>query len=311
MVLGVCRRLLGNEQDAEDSFQATFLVLARKAESVSWQDDIGNWLYTVACRIARKLRSSGRRRDRVSPPDLPDLPGSPDPDSDLDRQELRSVLDEELGRLPEKYRVPIVLCYLEGKSYGEAARLLGWAEGTVSGRLARARDLLRGRLARRGLAPTGAALAAVLVAGPAVPAALAAATARSALAFATVPAVPSGAVSPHIVELAEGALRSMTLTKAKIAVALLLMACLAGTGIGVLATQPPRTATPRRANHRRRSRRDLTGQHDRLCPRPGRADGRPTPLPAPYRSRCTTTDPVFQRPTTSRTRERSLPCSPR
>jgi RNA polymerase sigma factor (sigma-70 family) len=229
MVLGVCRRLLYREQDAEDAFQATFLVLTRRADSVRWQDDIANWLYTVACRVARKLRSGLTRRRETAPPS--ELVGAePAPSADLDRQELRSILDEEVGRLPEKYRAPVVLCYLEGKSYGEAARLLGWAEGTVSGRLARARDVLRGRLMRRGLAPTGAALIAVL-APEVVSASLAAATTLAAQSFAS----GHAAVAPRSAELAEGVLRTMTYTKIKMTVVLLLAVGLVGTGVGVLA----------------------------------------------------------------------------
>ena len=240
MVLGVCRRLLAQEQDAEDAFQATFLVLARRADSVRWQDDIANWLYTVAGRVARKLRSgTARRRESALPP--PDVPADgTTPSPDLDQRELRAVLDEEVGRLPEKYRAPLVLCYLEGKSYGEAARLLGWAEGTVSGRLARARDVLRGRLARRGLAPAGAVLLAVLAPGVVSPA-LAAASARAARSFV---AGPAETVSPRIAGLAEGVLRSMTFTKAKTVAVLLLAVCLVGTGIGVLAHQKGREGKP-------------------------------------------------------------------
>ena len=250
MVLGVCRRLLGREQDAEDAFQATFLVLARRAGSVRWQDDIANWLYTVALRVARKARVTMVRRREAAPPSERAAEGSL-PSADLDRRELRTVLDEEVARLPEKYRAPVVLCYLEGKSYGEAARLLGWAEGTVSGRLARARDLLRGRLARRGLAPTGAALVAVLAPG-ALPASLAAATTLAALSFAA----GGSAAAPHSAGLAEGVLRTMYLAKWKVAAGVLLAVCLVGAGVGVLArptrpdgepqhprdSKPPRTA---------------------------------------------------------------------
>jgi RNA polymerase sigma factor (sigma-70 family) len=240
MVLGVCRRLLFREQDAEDAFQATFLVLARRADSVRWQDDIGNWLYTVTSRVARKLRSGLTRRRETAPPS--ELAGAePAPSSDLDRQELRSILDEEVGRLPEKYRAPLVLCYLEGKSYGEAARLLGWAEGTVSGRLARARDVLRGRLMRRGLAPTGAALIAVL-APEAVSASLAKATTLAAVSFAT----SHAAVVPRSVELAEGVLRTMTRTKMKTTFSLLLAVCLVGTGVGVLANHTRPDGDPKK-----------------------------------------------------------------
>jgi RNA polymerase sigma factor (sigma-70 family) len=140
LVWGVCRRLLRQQQDAEDAFQATFLVLARKAGSVPWREDAANWLYAVALRAARKVRARADRQRRLegevamTPPI--DAPEGPD-------AETSAVLTEEVGRLPDKYRRPVVLCYLQGKSYGEAAQLLGWPEGTVSGRLARARELLR------------------------------------------------------------------------------------------------------------------------------------------------------------------------
>jgi RNA polymerase sigma factor (sigma-70 family) len=153
LVLSVCRRVLGAEQDAEDAFQATFLVLARKAGSIANPDLLGNWLYGVAARIARKARAAQRKRQLREKP-VRYLPPLPAPDAPAD-DELGSVLREELGRLPEKYRAPVGLCYLEGKTNEEAANLLRWPTGTVKGRLARARDLLRGRLIGRGFGAAG------------------------------------------------------------------------------------------------------------------------------------------------------------
>jgi RNA polymerase sigma factor (sigma-70 family) len=148
MVLGVCRRLLGPGPDADDAFQATFLVLVRKGATLRRPGLVANWLYGVALRVARKARALGRRRrDREEP--MIDLPARA---ADLADHELRYVLDIELDRLPEKYRAPIVLCHLEGHTLDEAARMLGWPKGTVAGRLSRGRDQLRGRLARRGVA---------------------------------------------------------------------------------------------------------------------------------------------------------------
>jgi RNA polymerase sigma-70 factor (ECF subfamily) len=157
-VLGVCRRVLGNDHDAEEVFQATFLTLARKADAIPWQDSIRHWLLAVARRLA--LRASAQRRrcrecpsSGAGPGDLPE-PCAPhsDPLVALAQRELRLVLDEELGRLPEKYRAPVVLCYLEGKTNEQAAGELGWPAGSMSRRLARARALLHDRLTRRGVA---------------------------------------------------------------------------------------------------------------------------------------------------------------
>src|SRR5262249_41584269 len=150
-VLGVCRRVLGNEADAEDVFQATFLILARKAGVVPWQESVRHWLRDVARRLALQARCPPqRRRTAGEVPEQCDPHG--DPLAEVARRELRLVLDEELGQLPEKYRAPVVLCYLEGKTNEQAAGELGWPAGSMSRRLARARALLRDRLSRRGLA---------------------------------------------------------------------------------------------------------------------------------------------------------------
>jgi RNA polymerase sigma factor (sigma-70 family) len=152
MVLGICRRMLGASPEAEDAFQATFLVLVRRARDLGPRDAIGPWLYGVATRVAARARTqmARHRRYRENPPGfaIPDRSGSTiDPD-------LVEILDQELSRLPGKYRSPLVLCYLEGRTHEEAARDLQWPLGTVKGRLARARELLRTRLARRGFAPS-------------------------------------------------------------------------------------------------------------------------------------------------------------
>ena len=156
-VLGVSRRVLGNDHDAEDVFQATFLTLARKAAVIAWQESVGHWLRAVALRLALQARGAAeRRRGREGPGPGDELPEPCDPQGDplveVARRELRLVIDEELRRLPEKYRVPVVLCYLEGKTNEQAAGEMGWPTGSMSRRLARARALLHERLARRGLA---------------------------------------------------------------------------------------------------------------------------------------------------------------
>src|SRR5262249_51426242 len=158
LVLGVCRQVLRHEQDAEDAFQATFLVLARKADSLRRQESLGAWLYRVAVNITRTAKANdARRRACERQPAIMSTRHSAEEAPPGDWQPL---LHEEVGRLPAKYRAPVVLCYLGGRTNEEAARQLGWPVGTVKGRLARARDLLRARLARRGLAPSAGGVAA-------------------------------------------------------------------------------------------------------------------------------------------------------
>jgi RNA polymerase sigma factor (sigma-70 family) len=171
LVSGVCRRVLGREQDVDDAFQATFLVLLRKAPSLNRPNLLGNWLYGVAYRIASKIRSAniGQRRREAPMVDL----AAPDANDDASWRDLRPVLDDELRRLPERYRRPIVLFYLEGKSAEEVATALGRPRGTVLSQLARARERLRIRLSRRNLALSVGVLAGLLErsasAGAAVP----------------------------------------------------------------------------------------------------------------------------------------------
>jgi len=160
MVSGVCRRVLGREQDVEDAFQATFLVLLRKAPSLSRPNLLGNWLYGVAYRISSKIRSANiRQRTREAP--MVDLP-APDANDGASWRDLRPVFDDELRRLPERYRRPIVLFYLEGKSAAEVAAALGLPRGTVLSQLARAREQLRIRISRRSLALSAGAFASLL-----------------------------------------------------------------------------------------------------------------------------------------------------
>jgi RNA polymerase sigma-70 factor (ECF subfamily) len=148
-VLGACRQILRNEHDAEDAFQATFLLLARKAADMPWRESVGGWLYAAAHRLSLNARAGVLRRHRREIPLGEDMQA--DPVKEIAQRELRWVLDDELDRLPEKYRAPVVLCYLEGMTNEEAARTLGWPAGSMSRRLERARGLLRRRLAGRGL----------------------------------------------------------------------------------------------------------------------------------------------------------------
>src|SRR4051794_13149717 len=126
MILGVCRRALDDPRDVEDAFQATFLVLVQKAGTVHVDDSVGRWLYGVARRVARRARVNAQRRRARESAQKADEPVMPPSDADAERAELLAALDDELGRLPEKYRAPLVLCYLEGFSHPEAARQLRW-----------------------------------------------------------------------------------------------------------------------------------------------------------------------------------------
>jgi RNA polymerase sigma factor (sigma-70 family) len=224
MVLGVCRRVLGNAADAEDAFQATFLVLVRKAHAVRPRELVGNWLHGVAYRTALRARSAAAQR-RAKERQVVPMPRQETPPDETWR-DVQPVLDRELNGLPEKYRVPIVLCDLEGKTRRQAARQLGWPEGTLSCRLARGRALLARRLARHGLNFSGAGLALGLAqeAAAAVPPALLTAVTRTALA---------GGAPAGVALLAEGVLKAMLWTRLKVGAALVLALGMAVGGTGV------------------------------------------------------------------------------
>ncbi len=151
MVLSVCRKTLRDDHLAEDAFQATFLLLAKKARTVRGRDTLGPWLHRVAFRVAvRSAKAETKRKAKeTSSPEVVEFAPSKSADDRL-AQEGRRLLHEEVAGLPEKYRAPVVLCYLQGQTHDEAAKALKWPIGSVKGRLARARDLLRDRLARRG-----------------------------------------------------------------------------------------------------------------------------------------------------------------
>jgi RNA polymerase sigma factor (sigma-70 family) len=242
MVLGVCRRVLHDWHEAEDVFQAAFLVLARRAGTLDRRGSVGPWLHTVALRLAWRAKTQADRWRRCSrkADDMDRATLDPEPAG----RELRSVLDEELERLPAKYRAPLVLCYLEGMTVDETAAHLGWPRGTVGGRLARAKDLMRRRLTRRGVTLGAAGLGAAPAhqAPPAVPAALAASTVQAALVFA-VGGVPTGTVATSGLLLAQGAIRTMMLHRLARTAAVLLLLGTTGAGVGVLGhqafTQPP------------------------------------------------------------------------
>jgi RNA polymerase sigma factor (sigma-70 family) len=220
LVLGVCQRVLNHEQDAEDAFQATFLVLARRAGSIQKQASLGSWLYGVSYRLALKVKAGAARR-RALERRVATMP-PPQPRDETAWSELRPALDLELSRLPEKYRAPLVLCYLEGKTHAEAAQVLGWPCGSMSKRLTRARELLRARLRERGVALSTGLLATLLTekARAAVPTALAESSSKAAVLVATGKAV-TGVVSTHVAALAEGVMRTMLTTKLKLGLLLL------------------------------------------------------------------------------------------
>jgi RNA polymerase sigma factor (sigma-70 family) len=230
MAWGVCRRILRNHHDAEDAFQATFLVLVRRAESIVPRETVANWLYGVAYRTALKARAAVARR-RVRERQVFDMPEPEAVPPEL-WHDLRPVLDEELSRLPDKYRVPVVLCDLEGRTRKEAARQLGWPEGTVAGRLARARQALAAALARRGVVLSGGALAATIAENAVTaPAVVLGSTVEAAKHVAA--GLAAGAVSTRVAVLTEGVLQTMLVSKHKTVLAVLLLTLL-GLGGGAL-----------------------------------------------------------------------------
>ena len=165
LVYGVCKRVLGNATDAEDAFQATFLVLVKKGAHLQQPGRLANWLYGVAFRTANHVRSKRAQRARVEK-EASAMPAKSDL-TDMNYEQLWNVLDEEINQLPPKYALPLVLCYLEGKTNAEAATQLGWPEGSMSRRLSRAKDMLRSRLSKRGMAMSVVLLAAAMFARPA------------------------------------------------------------------------------------------------------------------------------------------------
>ncbi len=230
MVHGVCRRVLDHAEDVEDAFQATFMVLVRKASSIRKRDSAASWLYGVALRVARRARAAlTRRRDheRRAAQQREIVT-----DVRADWGDVRPMLDDAVDRLPEKYRALVVLCYLEGKTYDEAAGLLGMAKGTISTRLTQARTLMRRHLRRRGLVLSVAVLGTFLEEN-AAPAAVPPRLPGRALEAARAAAGMGGAVSPQVVSLAKGTLRQLGTIK-PFAVAVLALLLAAG-AIGLFA----------------------------------------------------------------------------
>jgi RNA polymerase sigma factor (sigma-70 family) len=239
MVMSICRRALRHTHDAEDAFQAAFLVLARKAASIRHKDSLGSWLHGVAYHVATNLRRDLARRS-AHEESLCEA-GQADTAAEVIWREVRAAVDQELTRLPERFRAPLVLCYLDGRTRDEAARELGWGLGTLRGRLERGRELLRSRLGRRGLALAAPVLAAALserAAAAGIRPALTAATLRAATGRGAAGLAPARAGA-----LALGVLRTMSLAKLKV-MALVLLAAALTVGTAALAFYGVRARHP-------------------------------------------------------------------
>jgi RNA polymerase sigma factor (sigma-70 family) len=217
MVMRVCQRVLHNAHDAEDAFQATFIVLMRKAPAIGQRELLANWLYGVASKVAANARlQATRRQAHVKCAEPRQLEGAERPSSEASWQDIRPVLDEELNRLPAKYRAPVVLHYFEGKTVNETAEQLGWPVGTVQGRLPRAREMLRRRLARRGVGVSVGVLGVLLsqnVAPAAVPPVIASSTIQAVSLAAAGKVAAGGALSAST--LANATLKGMLWAKLK------------------------------------------------------------------------------------------------
>jgi RNA polymerase sigma factor (sigma-70 family) len=244
LVLGVCKRVLRHVHDCEDACQATFLILARRASSIRKHSSLSSWLHGVAYRVACNLqRTIARRHARERA--VRNLP--PASSTDFSWREVCVVLDQELHRLPEQFQAPLLLCYLEGKTRDEAAQELGWSLSTLRGRLERGRELLRGRLARRGLTLSGALFASLLTqnaSSAALPPALELSLVKGAMLAVAGQTPTTGIVSARVAALAAGVLKSMVLTKLKIVAVVALAACFLGLGTlsffgGSLTAQAP------------------------------------------------------------------------
>ncbi len=236
MVMGVCLRVARNHQDAEDAFQATFLVLVRKAASIATRELLANWLYGVAHNTALKAKAATVKR-QLREKQVKEMPEPAVAEQESWSDDLKALLDQELSRLPDKYRVPIVLCDLEGKTRKEAAKQLGCPEGSVSSRLSRARIMLAKRLARYGLAVSGGSLAVVLshkAASACVPTSVVSSTIKAATLFAAGQLVKTGVVSAKVAALTEGMLKSMLLSKLKTMMVVLMVLGMVAFGGGLL-----------------------------------------------------------------------------
>ncbi|HEV3261598.1 MAG TPA: sigma-70 family RNA polymerase sigma factor [Gemmataceae bacterium] len=274
MVLSLCQRLLHNAHDAEDVLQATFLTLARKAGSIRKRESLGSLLYKVAYRIA--LHAKARAAQTATGAGrMQDLPAAEAADEDI-WQEVRPLLDEAIQRLPEKYRIPIVLCYLQGKTNREAAAQIGCPIGTVCTRLARARELLRRQLARHGVTLSAALLGTVLsrhAVSAAASKPLVAVTVKAACLLAAGQTGAAGLISANVASLVQGASKAMFLTKLKITGVLLLAAGVVAAGAGVL-TQHARAGRQANDHQAAAAKAPATKEAARARAEPARDDNK-------------------------------------
>lgn len=235
MVWGVCRRVLQGHQDAEDAFQATFLVLVRKAVSITPREMVGNWLYGVAVQTAVRARSMNVKR-RTRERQVQAMPEPPAFEQDL-WSDLQPLLDQELSRLPDKYRMPVILCDLEGKTYLEAAQQIGCPAGTLAARLSRARTMLAKRLTRHGLAISSGTLAVLMserATSASVPILVVTSTIKAASLLTVGRLATANPISAKVALLTEGVLKSMLLTKLRIAMAVLIVMVMGTLGAGIV-----------------------------------------------------------------------------
>ncbi len=244
MVLGVCRRVLHDEHWAEDVCQATFLTLARNAGRIRKRNAVGSWLHGVALRLAHKARGQTTPPAKIASP--PAAMPSPDPLVEVSWREVRQILDEELGRLPERYRLPLIMCYLEGQSRDEAAAQLGWSPGKVKGLLERGREHLRTRLIRRGLtlSAAGTSLLADAALAVPIPPLLSATTRLAALRLVEGASRGVCGISATVYSLLEGGLPKIASKTMALVLALVLVTGAAGLGAGLLVRGTDGSATP-------------------------------------------------------------------
>jgi RNA polymerase sigma factor (sigma-70 family) len=248
MVLGVCRRLLDDPHDVEDGFQATFLVLVRKAGALTDRELLANWLYGVALRVATRLRRDRTRRRVRERTDVRGDVAAPADDGTCG--ELPFLLDQEIARLPARFRAPIVLCYFEGLTHDQAAEHLGCPVGTIRSRMAKGRELLRSRLTQRGYAPVSSlgAFFPLARSAPAVPPALFMRTIAAAAGVAADRSIGLGATSTAVVTLVKGVLPAMSITRWITLAAVLVILGVAGSSVRVAArqhrTEPTKVAVP-------------------------------------------------------------------